>query len=1522
MIGRTHTKSPRRSALLAAASATAVLLSIVSPAGVSQVSASAGDAPITGSFFVDFDFDGTIDAGEVLADTDVLFPPGTMSVSASDSNGTTVPCSILTGAAPGYSCDVSLLDEGPFRIAHALDAGDVSTGWSESFAGPDSPSSVQFANAGAALSFGVTPPSACPTSGSNEGILFTTCVVYGDRTDPTGPDTVVVALDYDQSAGPSAIGDKSNLGSVWGVAYDEWTSTLFVSAHLQRGMDLGVEGLDGLYWQTYPGGSGSWTELDLESLGGPGFGTDPVQTLTAATNPQHDPNPFPLVGKTGIGDIDISADGRLLSVVNIEAKAVMVYDITAVRSGGNPTLARSIPLSNPGCPDTANADDWYPWALTAVDADTVYVGITCTAENSTTGAADLESNIVSVDIVAGTQGATVIPGISLGYDRGPAANFIGGSGEYVDGDWNPWIDGATFAEVLDGPQPILSDIEIGPDGSMVLGYTDRSGLQHGGSNYQTDVTDTAFYTMFSAGEILRVCNTTGDPDNVNFQLEGAAGSGCDAFANFTSPTADDTLSTFHGGPAGTAEYYGNDRWDPNAPRGHSEQASGGLYIHPLLDEVVVASIDPNAFSSGGLEYFNNTDGSVENDLLLYSGGNAAGYAGKGSGIGDVEGCWIPLEIGNFVWLDLDQDGIQDPNEPVMEGVKVDLALADGTPVASTTTDANGNYTFDSYDGLLPNTDYVLTFDESMVALPMGLTPTDLTLTTADAGSDDAIDSDAAISGVSGLAEIAVTTGDNGTADHTFDVGYAPPLFMDLAMAKTLDIGAIDNAAGTATFLIEITNQGTIDAEAIEVTDYIDLTMWEPFDAALNPAGTTAEVDIDADGVADGGSELSYVWASPGIVTLTGTLPVRESVVVPITVAWRVPVTSPSALTNWAEISNFDDDTDAGNGDAASGAVLDIDSTPDATRANDNAPTGPGAPGDDVIDEDAKNAGGDEDDHDVAGLSVHDLALIKVVDTANSELPVSHGAEITFTIQVVNQGTLHATNISVYDYVDTAMWEPFSAALNPATADYAWAAAGSNGQATLAAPLAPGATMSISVTLVVSATADLTNLVNAAEISGSTASDAAGTPVTYSDGSPIPDVDSVPDTTNSDPQPANPGDPTDNVTNNAAGPGGIADEDDHDIAGIDAPAFSIGNQVWFDVNNNGIVDADETPLPNVWMELFSDNDGNGLPDDISGDGIINTSDAVATTGTDALGHYLFANLEPGEYIVGIPPMEWDVDAPLYGYLSSDPTQTDPDDDVDLDDNGTPGAYGYVWSGPVTLGDGEPTAESPDNDATTIDSNENLTVDFGFHLPIFDLALRKQLKAGVTEVRPGDTVTFVIEIFNQGNVAAADPSIIDYIPAGLTLADSDWTAQADGTATIALTGTTIQPGSSTEVEIDLKVNSGAKGSLINTAEITNALPVDVNGQVIRMPNGQPIPDIDSVPDATNNDAKIDDQINSNAAAGDEDDNDIAVLSITQAQTNTTPLAQTGSSSASTFKVATLLILVGATLMLGVRASVSRL
>ncbi|MBO9704894.1 MAG: carboxypeptidase regulatory-like domain-containing protein, partial [Arthrobacter sp.] len=103
---------------------------------------------------------------------------------------------------------------------------------------------------------------------------------------------------------------------------------------------------------------------------------------------------------------------------------------------------------------------------------------------------------------------------------------------------------------------------------------------------------------------------------------------------------------------------------------------------------------------------------------------------------------VPVgSLGDKVWRDDNGDGIQDPNEPGISGVKVELLDKDGNPVKdangnpiTTTTDAKGNYLFKD----LPMGDYKVKVD-----LPAGTKAT-----TAGAGSDRGTDSNIDPNGLS------------------------------------------------------------------------------------------------------------------------------------------------------------------------------------------------------------------------------------------------------------------------------------------------------------------------------------------------------------------------------------------------------------------------------------------------------------------------------------------------------------------------------------------------------------------------------------------------------------------------------------------------------------------------------------------------------------------------------------------------------------------------------------------------------
>lgn len=171
------------------------------------------------------------------------------------------------------------------------------------------------------------------------------------------------------------------------------------------------------------------------------------------------------------------------------------------------------------------------------------------------------------------------------------------------------------------------------------------------------------------------------------------------------------------------------------------------------------------------------------------------------------------------------------------------------------------------------------------------------------------------------------------------------------------------------------------------------------------------------------------------------------------------------------------------------------------------------------------------------------------------------------------------------------------------------------------------------------------------------------------------------------------------------------------------------------------------------------------------------------------------------------------------------------------------------------------------------------------PAFDLALRKTLAAGQpATVKPGDEVTFTIEVHNQGDTAT-NIQVIDHLPAGTVLADADWTDRGDGTASITIPGP-LPHGTSIGVDITLRVRPNTQaGAFVNTAEISSAHDWQ----------GHPGVDVDSTPDTDRlNDPLVDDVITSNPGGNpsDEDDHDIARFTVEVPVEPTNGVTQPGS------------------------------
>nr|WP_052478055.1 SdrD B-like domain-containing protein [Kibdelosporangium sp. MJ126-NF4]CEL15671.1 FIG00503626: hypothetical protein [Kibdelosporangium sp. MJ126-NF4]CTQ93596.1 FIG00503626: hypothetical protein [Kibdelosporangium sp. MJ126-NF4] len=157
----------------------------------------------------------------------------------------------------------------------------------------------------------------------------------------------------------------------------------------------------------------------------------------------------------------------------------------------------------------------------------------------------------------------------------------------------------------------------------------------------------------------------------------------------------------------------------------------------------------------------------------YQVGDKEGW-GKANSLADLEAlCDLaPLQLGSRVWFDVDKDGVQDGNEPPLEGVKVTAApCAGGAALPAQTTNAKGEYTFSA--GLRADTCYNLKFDVTGAvtsAIPGTPPGPSLKWTARQAGPNRAADSN--VDPGTGLA--TVTTGGAGSVDTTVDAGLTAP----------------------------------------------------------------------------------------------------------------------------------------------------------------------------------------------------------------------------------------------------------------------------------------------------------------------------------------------------------------------------------------------------------------------------------------------------------------------------------------------------------------------------------------------------------------------------------------------------------------------------------------------------------------------------------------------------------------------------------------------------------------------------
>lgn len=227
-----------------------------------------------------------------------------------------------------------------------------------------------------------------------------------------------------------------------------------------------------------------------------------------------------------------------------------------------------------------------------------------------------------------------------------------------------------------------------------------------------------------------------------------------------------------------------------------------------------------------------------------------------------------------------------------------------------------------------------------------------------------------------------------------------------------------------------------------------------------------------------------------------------------------------------------------------------------------------------------------------------------------------------------------------------------------------------------------------------------------------------------------------------------------------------------------PILSLGNLIWADYNNNGVVNSGEPGIGGVVVDLYADTDSDGAPD----------GPVLATQTTNAAGNYLFTGLAAGDYVVRINQTNWNSGGALAGWHSSSPASADPDDDVNNDDNGAGAAYAETTASAVTLAFGA----EPTNDGDS-SADSNLSVDFGFVPDLAELGdkvwydtNRNGIQDGVELPVPNVTV----RLFHAGdNPATATPVATDVTDAaGLYL----FTGLIPGDYFVVFDATTLPAG----------------------------------------------------------------------------------------------------------------------------------
>ncbi len=408
------------------------------------------------------------------------------------------------------------------------------------------------------------------------------------------------------------------------------------------------------------------------------------------------------VGRTSLGDIDLDAEERYLYAVNLLTRRIVRFDTWSANPQATYTeLPPMTLLSNPSSCNTGGASgpqDLQPFGL-KVTREGVYVGFTCTARSSQ-NRNDLAAGVVRYTFSTGTWSNNLWSNGGAGWGL-TAFDTQRGSWNGMSEVWQPWREGNVGGNEYD-PQAMLATIDFTMSGNMILGFRDRFGDMGHSGRYVMEV-----QAMAAGDTLVAILNTTTNTWDV-------PDAGAERF--------DDETDFVH-----NEATWGGMTYIP----GRHDGGWGG--------ELVTTVVHPYRNNSAGAAWFDTGGGRPTAREELYLSASGTQSFSKAAGLGDLELECAWRAIGNRVWRDANGNGVQDSGEGSISGVRLQLADMSDNVLATVTTGSLDNAD-DNFRFLVnPFAQYKIKIDPAMFTAGQPLAGLHVSL--HDQGGNDATDND-------------------------------------------------------------------------------------------------------------------------------------------------------------------------------------------------------------------------------------------------------------------------------------------------------------------------------------------------------------------------------------------------------------------------------------------------------------------------------------------------------------------------------------------------------------------------------------------------------------------------------------------------------------------------------------------------------------------------------------------------------------------------------------------------------------